>query len=77
MHHSPTRRVINGTGLELMTCQPRPDTLTTRLPRPHQKFKRPPVTVVWWLGEGMPAQVSSSSLDDGSELRGPSPNALE
>ncbi|GFY35810.1 uncharacterized protein TNCV_4841871 [Trichonephila clavipes] len=28
------------------------------------------------LGEGVPAQVSSSSLDHGSKLRGPSPKAL-
>ncbi|GFV00036.1 uncharacterized protein TNCV_4057091 [Trichonephila clavipes] len=32
--------------------------------------------VVWWLGEGVPAQVSSTSLDHGSKLRGPSPKAL-
>ncbi|GFV36109.1 hypothetical protein TNCV_4964571 [Trichonephila clavipes] len=30
----PTRRVFNGTGLELVTSQLRSDTLTTRLPRP-------------------------------------------
>ncbi|GFU52947.1 uncharacterized protein TNCV_1142411 [Trichonephila clavipes] len=32
--------------------------------------------VVWYLGEGMPAQVSSTSLDHGSKLRGTSPKAL-
>ncbi|GBN86453.1 hypothetical protein AVEN_240811-1 [Araneus ventricosus] len=31
--------------------------------------KRPPVGVAWKLGEGVPAQVSSS--DRGSKLRGP------
>ncbi|GFX17361.1 hypothetical protein TNCV_3553641 [Trichonephila clavipes] len=34
VHRSPTRWVFSGTGLKLMTCQPRSDTLTTRLPRP-------------------------------------------
>ncbi|GFW26814.1 uncharacterized protein TNCV_1403041 [Trichonephila clavipes] len=28
------------------------------------------------VGEGVPAQVSSTSLDHGSKLRGPSPKAL-
>ncbi|GFT30354.1 uncharacterized protein TNCV_2376541 [Trichonephila clavipes] len=37
-----------------------------------QELKRPPVDVVWLL-----AQVSSSSLYQGSKLRGPSPKALE
>ncbi|GFT03982.1 hypothetical protein TNCV_1731261 [Trichonephila clavipes] len=31
---------------------------------------------MWKLGDVMPAQVSSSSLDHGSKLRGPSPKAL-
>ncbi|GFX62474.1 hypothetical protein TNCV_413161 [Trichonephila clavipes] len=35
------------------------------------------VGAVWKLGEGVPAQVSSSSLDHGSKLGGPSPKALE
>ncbi|GFU78023.1 uncharacterized protein TNCV_4855011 [Trichonephila clavipes] len=34
VHRCPTRRVFNGTGIELVTCQPRSYTLTTRLPRP-------------------------------------------
>ncbi|GFU39235.1 hypothetical protein TNCV_1903171 [Trichonephila clavipes] len=34
-------------------------------------LKRPLVDVVWKLGEGVPAQVSSSSLDQGSKLRYP------
>ncbi|GFX03673.1 hypothetical protein TNCV_2112451 [Trichonephila clavipes] len=42
----------------------------------HRELKRPPVGVVWWLGEGVPDQESSSSLDHGSKLRGPSPKAL-
>ncbi|GFX94370.1 uncharacterized protein TNCV_4294151 [Trichonephila clavipes] len=33
-------------------------------------------SVVWQLGEVVPAQVSSSSLDHGSKLRGPLPKAL-
>ncbi|GFS57477.1 hypothetical protein TNCV_1401571 [Trichonephila clavipes] len=40
VHPSPTRRIFTDTGLELVTRQPRSDTLTTRLPRPtsgHQK----------------------------------------
>ncbi|GBN89144.1 hypothetical protein AVEN_182994-1 [Araneus ventricosus] len=37
--------------------------------------KRPPVGVAWKFGEGVPAQVSSSSSDRGSELRGPSQNS--
>ncbi|GFT21836.1 hypothetical protein TNCV_3179451 [Trichonephila clavipes] len=31
---APTRRVLSGTRLEFMTCQPRSDTLTTRLQWP-------------------------------------------
>ncbi|GBM47865.1 hypothetical protein AVEN_91848-1 [Araneus ventricosus] len=34
--------------------------------------KRPPVGVAWKFGEGVPAQVSSSSSDHGSKLQGPS-----
>ncbi|GFW65548.1 hypothetical protein TNCV_3549711 [Trichonephila clavipes] len=33
--------------------------------------------LVWKSGEGVPAQVSSSSLDHGSKLQGPSPKAPE
>ncbi|GFT90752.1 hypothetical protein TNCV_2777391 [Trichonephila clavipes] len=40
------------------------------------RLQRPPVRVVWKLGEGVPAQALSSSLDHGSKLRGPSPIAL-
>ncbi|GFS75475.1 hypothetical protein TNCV_1640811 [Trichonephila clavipes] len=36
VHRCPTRRVFSGTGLELMTCLPRSDTLTTGLPQPPQ-----------------------------------------
>ncbi|GFY11690.1 hypothetical protein TNCV_2539721 [Trichonephila clavipes] len=45
----------------------------------HDKYvkslKLPP-QLVWQLGEGVPAQVSSTSLDHGSKLRSPSPKAL-
>ncbi|GFY27666.1 hypothetical protein TNCV_911171 [Trichonephila clavipes] len=34
------------------------------------RLKRPPIGVVWKLGEGVPAQVSSSSLLHGSKFRG-------
>ncbi|GBM85643.1 hypothetical protein AVEN_33358-1 [Araneus ventricosus] len=37
--------------------------------------KRPPIGVAWKFGEGVPAQVSSSSSDCGSKLRGPSQNS--
>ncbi|GBM06656.1 hypothetical protein AVEN_190875-1 [Araneus ventricosus] len=37
--------------------------------------KRYPVGVEWKFGEGVPAQVSSSSSDHGSKLRGPSQNS--
>ncbi|GBN40174.1 hypothetical protein AVEN_159704-1 [Araneus ventricosus] len=37
--------------------------------------KRPPVGVAWKLGEGVSAQVSSSSSDRGSKLRGLSQNS--
>ncbi|GBN03506.1 hypothetical protein AVEN_116548-1 [Araneus ventricosus] len=37
--------------------------------------KRPPVGVAWKFGEKVPAQVSSSSSDHGSKLRGPSQNS--
>ncbi|GFW11701.1 hypothetical protein TNCV_43361 [Trichonephila clavipes] len=33
--------------------------------------------VVWKLGEGVPAQMSSSSLDHGSKLSCSSPRAIE
>ncbi|GFY24778.1 hypothetical protein TNCV_2689691 [Trichonephila clavipes] len=41
------------------------------------RLKRPPLVEVWKLGEKVPAQVSSSSLDHASKLRDPSPKALE
>ncbi|GFX43146.1 uncharacterized protein TNCV_2711901 [Trichonephila clavipes] len=34
VHRCPTRRVFSGTGIELMTCLPWLDTLTTGLPHP-------------------------------------------
>ncbi|GFV87678.1 uncharacterized protein TNCV_779621 [Trichonephila clavipes] len=34
VHRCPTRRVFSGTGIELMTCLPWLDTLTTELPQP-------------------------------------------
>ncbi|GBM76813.1 hypothetical protein AVEN_122190-1 [Araneus ventricosus] len=37
--------------------------------------KRPPVGVAWKFGQGVPAQVSSSSSDRNSKLRGPSLNS--
>ncbi|GBM03901.1 hypothetical protein AVEN_185400-1 [Araneus ventricosus] len=37
--------------------------------------KRPPVGVAQKFGDGVPAQVSSSSSDSGSKLRGPSLNS--
>ncbi|GFV50223.1 hypothetical protein TNCV_621361 [Trichonephila clavipes] len=40
-------------------------------------LERRPVGVVCKLGEGLPAQVSFSSLDHGSKLRGPSPKDLK
>ncbi|GFU25219.1 hypothetical protein TNCV_3452001 [Trichonephila clavipes] len=39
-------------------------------------LKVPPIGVVWKLGEEVPAQVSSSSLDHSSKRRGPLPKAL-
>ncbi|GFU53618.1 uncharacterized protein TNCV_3994921 [Trichonephila clavipes] len=35
VHRFPTRRVISGTGLELMTYRPSSDTLSTGLPQPY------------------------------------------
>ncbi|GBO00774.1 hypothetical protein AVEN_110770-1 [Araneus ventricosus] len=37
--------------------------------------KRPPAGVAWKLREGAPTQVSCSSSDRGSKLRGPSQNS--
>ncbi|GBM30663.1 hypothetical protein AVEN_203326-1 [Araneus ventricosus] len=37
--------------------------------------KRPPVGVAWKFEEGVPVQMSSSSSDCGSKLRGPSQNS--
>ncbi|GFW32721.1 hypothetical protein TNCV_3679691 [Trichonephila clavipes] len=39
-----------------------------------RELKRPPVGVV--VRRGVPAQMSTTSLDHGSKLRGPSPKAL-
>ncbi|GFW15058.1 uncharacterized protein TNCV_983501 [Trichonephila clavipes] len=36
VHRCPTRRVFSGTGIELMTCLPWLDTLTTGLPQPQR-----------------------------------------
>ncbi|GBN67711.1 hypothetical protein AVEN_134088-1 [Araneus ventricosus] len=41
----------------------------------HVVAKRLPVGVAWKFGEGVPAQVSPSSSDCGSKLRGPSQNS--
>ncbi|GBO29151.1 hypothetical protein AVEN_169859-1 [Araneus ventricosus] len=41
----------------------------------HVVAKHPLVSVAWKLGEGVPAQVSSSSSDRGLKLRGPSQNS--
>ncbi|GBO04623.1 hypothetical protein AVEN_172398-1 [Araneus ventricosus] len=43
-------------------------------PKSYVVAKRPPVGGVRKLGEGVRAQVSSSSSDLGSKLRGPSQN---
>ncbi|GFS76919.1 uncharacterized protein TNCV_3756011 [Trichonephila clavipes] len=43
VHRCPTRRVFSGTGIELMTCLPWLDTLTTGLPQPLSWFLRPRV----------------------------------
>ncbi|GFT59075.1 uncharacterized protein TNCV_186531 [Trichonephila clavipes] len=67
VHRCPTRRVFSGTGLELVTRQATvryPNHWATAAP---VKFQSPPVDVVWSFGEGMPAQVSSTSLDHGSK----------
>ncbi|GFY34614.1 RNase H domain-containing protein [Trichonephila clavipes] len=40
-------------------------------------LKRLPVGMMWKLGEGVSSQVSSTSLDHGSKLRGPSPKPVE
>ncbi|GFW37723.1 hypothetical protein TNCV_4629281 [Trichonephila clavipes] len=42
-----------------------------------RELKRPPVDVVWDSGKWEPTQVSSSSLDHGSKLRGPLSNPME
>ncbi|GFT54304.1 hypothetical protein TNCV_2467951 [Trichonephila clavipes] len=41
-----------------------------------RELKRPIVGVVWLIGEGVPAQVPSTSIYHGSKLRGLSPKAL-
>ncbi|GFT13730.1 uncharacterized protein TNCV_3831861 [Trichonephila clavipes] len=37
VHRRPTRRAFSGTGIELMTCLPWLDTLTTGLPQPRRR----------------------------------------
>ncbi|GBN18520.1 hypothetical protein AVEN_163572-1 [Araneus ventricosus] len=44
-------------------------------PKSNVVAKRPPVGVTGKFGEGVPAQVSFSSSDRGSKLRGPSQNS--
>ncbi|GFW35293.1 hypothetical protein TNCV_3004511 [Trichonephila clavipes] len=41
VHRVLTRWIFSGTGLELVTCHPRSDTLTTRLPRPRYERDGP------------------------------------
>ncbi|GFW50470.1 hypothetical protein TNCV_2887741 [Trichonephila clavipes] len=41
-HCSPTWRVFGGTRLELVTCQPRSDTLTLDSEKPRRKVKNVP-----------------------------------
>ncbi|GFY05979.1 uncharacterized protein TNCV_3862831 [Trichonephila clavipes] len=41
VHRCPTRRVFSGTGIELMTCLPWLDTLTTGLPQPPSLSREP------------------------------------
>ncbi|GBM41322.1 hypothetical protein AVEN_241482-1 [Araneus ventricosus] len=40
-----------------------------------RRCKRPPIGVALKFGEGVPAQMSSSSSNRDSKLRGPSPNS--
>ncbi|GFY28070.1 hypothetical protein TNCV_4394041 [Trichonephila clavipes] len=67
VHHCPTRRVFSGTEIELMTCLPGSDTLTTGPPQPPpcrrsrcilnmSRLKHLPNVVVWKFEEGVPAQ---------------------
>ncbi|GFY18507.1 uncharacterized protein TNCV_2397341 [Trichonephila clavipes] len=39
VHRCPTQRVFSDTGLELMTCLPRSDTLTPGLPQHQENMK--------------------------------------
>ncbi|GFX14506.1 uncharacterized protein TNCV_1616891 [Trichonephila clavipes] len=64
VHRCPTRRVFSGTGIELMTCLPWLDTLTTGLPQPSIDAQSTHVSFMEYFG--VPAMVSSSSLDQDS-----------
>ncbi|GFX55183.1 uncharacterized protein TNCV_1156401 [Trichonephila clavipes] len=46
VHRCPTRRVFSGTGIELMTCLPWLDTLTTGLPQPSVNLRTPETLVM-------------------------------
>ncbi|GFX53138.1 hypothetical protein TNCV_361331 [Trichonephila clavipes] len=64
---------VSDNGMQVMSSSPVP-LKTHRVGR--SELKRHLVGVVWQLAEGVLSQVSSPSLDHGSNLRGPSPKAL-
>ncbi|GFU70899.1 hypothetical protein TNCV_2206161 [Trichonephila clavipes] len=66
VHRSSAWQVFNGTGLELVTSQPRSDTLTTRLPWPPTNFV-----------QNLPSESSDALTDDSSDKEVPANSLLE
>ncbi|GFX55812.1 hypothetical protein TNCV_609781 [Trichonephila clavipes] len=75
-HRCPARRVFSGTGLELLPSTTKDAVQGSDARQIYRELKPPPVGVALQPGEGEPAQVSSTSLDHGSKLRGPLSKAL-
>ncbi|GFW64093.1 uncharacterized protein TNCV_707981 [Trichonephila clavipes] len=69
VHRCPTRRVFSGTGIELMTCLPWLDTLTTGLPQP------PGVNLKKSLFTNVALQINARAIGDG--LRNFEPRSSE
>ncbi|GFW40885.1 hypothetical protein TNCV_4369331 [Trichonephila clavipes] len=62
VHRCPTRRVFRGSGLEILTCLPLSDTLTTGLPQPQSVAKSP--SVAEQADERIKKQNSRSDITD-------------
>ncbi|GFX40504.1 uncharacterized protein TNCV_2372881 [Trichonephila clavipes] len=67
VHRCPTRRVFSGTGIELMTCLPWLDTLTTGLPQPLRQTK------IFWSLIYAQNNIIDTDSDDKSGMNNAAP----